>query len=120
MYLPEVSHFQWSPFLADEGLQIDVAGHEGGPDSSNVEEYLKYADDFLASLSKELQNRNLDDLVNMVVVSEYACLWTALVKHLTFHYSHGMAETSNDRIIYLDDILGEEGYSEIEHHDGKP
>ena len=30
-----------------------------------------------------------------------------------------MAETSNDRIIYLDDILGQEGYSAIEHHDGK-
>ena len=33
--------------------------------------------------------------------------------------SHGMAETSNDRIIYLDDLLGEEGFSAIEHHDGQ-
>ena len=63
--------------------KVDVAGHEGGPNSYNVEEYLKYADEFLASLSKELQKRNLNDLVNIVVVSEYACPCTH-VTYLTF------------------------------------
>jgi hypothetical protein len=31
----------------------------------------------------------------------------------------GMTGTANERLIYLDDILGEVGYGDIEHRDGK-
>lgn len=30
-----------------------------------------------------------------------------------------MASTSNMQLVYLDDILGEEGYAAIEHKDGE-
>lgn len=33
-------------------------------------------------------------------------------------YAEGMTSTSNERIIYLDDILGEDGVEAIEHKDG--
>jgi hypothetical protein len=32
---------------------------------------------------------------------------------------HGMTSTSDFRLIYLDDILGEEGFKGIEHKDGE-
>jgi hypothetical protein len=31
----------------------------------------------------------------------------------------GMASTSNQQLVFLDDILGEEGYAAIEHKDGQ-
>ena len=31
-----------------------------------------------------------------------------------------MAATSNDRLIFLDDILGEDGFDTIEWRDGEP
>lgn len=33
-------------------------------------------------------------------------------------YAEGMTSTSNVRIIYLDDILGDDGVEAIEHKDG--
>lgn len=33
-------------------------------------------------------------------------------------YAEGMTSTSNERIIYLDDILGDDGVEAIEHKDG--
>jgi len=32
----------------------------------------------------------------------------------------GMTSTHNERLIFLDDILGEDGYAAIEHRDGWP
>jgi hypothetical protein len=31
----------------------------------------------------------------------------------------GMTSTANERLIYIDDILGEKGYNDIEHRDGE-
>ena len=38
---------------------------------------------------------------------------------IVFVSDHGMTDTSHPELVYLDDILGEEGYSFIEHEDGK-
>lgn len=45
--------------------------------------------------------RNLNDIVDVVFVSD-----------------HGMTDTSHPELLYIDDILGEEGWRAVEHEDG--
>ncbi|KAK6907832.1 hypothetical protein I203_101833 [Kwoniella mangroviensis CBS 8507] len=90
-------------FIASYFPEIDQSGHRGGPNSKGVNHSLSLCDEMIGELLHGLEVRNLDDIVNVVIVSD-----------------HGMAETSNDRIIYLDDILGEQGVDVIEHKDGWP
>ena len=79
---------------------IDQAGHLGGPVSPDVDNALSLVDDAIGSLIAGLAQRNLGSVVDLIVVSD-----------------HGMASTANERLIYLDDVLGD-GYAEIEHRDG--
>ncbi len=58
-------------------------------------------DQFAAAVIASLADRNLTDIVDVIYVSD-----------------HGMTSTSNMRLVYLDDILGEEGYNGIEHKEG--
>ncbi|WWD05374.1 hypothetical protein V865_003448 [Kwoniella europaea PYCC6329] len=90
-------------FIASYFPEIDQSGHRGGPNSKGVNGSLSLCDEMIGELLHGLEVRNLDEIVNVVIVSD-----------------HGMAETSNDRIIYLDDILGEQGVDAIEHKDGWP
>ncbi len=60
-------------------------------------------DTFAKDLHSELVARNLSDIVDIVFVSD-----------------HGMTDTSHPKLVYLDEILGEEGYANIEHEDGWP
>lgn len=46
--------------------------------------------------------RNLTEIVDIILVSD-----------------HGMKNTSVAEPIYLEDILGDEGMSKVEHQDGK-
>lgn len=79
---------------------IDQYGHKFGISGSNLTEALRYVDDFVALMIAELRARNLEAIVNLVVVSD-----------------HGMAPTSNDRLLFLDDIVS---MDKIEHVDGWP
>ncbi|WRT66029.1 uncharacterized protein IL334_002980 [Kwoniella shivajii] len=90
-------------FIASYFPEIDQSGHKGGPKSGGVNNSLSLCDDMIGELRSGLQDRNLEGAIDVVIVSD-----------------HGMAETSNDRVIYLDDILGDEGVDAIEHKDGWP
>ncbi|KAH3661995.1 hypothetical protein OGAPHI_006176 [Ogataea philodendri] len=79
---------------------IDSLGHKYGVSGPELSKGLVYVDNFLESLYWNLEQRNLRDLVNVVIVSD-----------------HGMAPTSDDRLIYLDDLVE---LSKIEHTDGWP
>ncbi|GME92837.1 unnamed protein product [Ambrosiozyma monospora] len=79
---------------------IDSVGHQYGIGSSELVTQLKYVDSFLEDLYLGLHERNLTELVNVVVVSD-----------------HGMSVTSNNRLIYLDDLID---VKMIEHFDGSP
>jgi predicted AlkP superfamily pyrophosphatase or phosphodiesterase len=83
--------------------EVDQEGHHSGPVSEGVNKYLTYVDAFINNVYEELQRRNLHDIVDILVVSD-----------------HGMTSTDNERVIYLDRILGEEGYQAIEHKEGWP
>jgi predicted AlkP superfamily pyrophosphatase or phosphodiesterase len=66
------------------------------------QETLRYVDTFAKDLHNELVARNLTEIVDIIFVSD-----------------HGMTDTSHPDLIYMDDILGEEGTQFIEHEDGK-
>ncbi|BEJ13240.1 hypothetical protein CspHIS471_0304140 [Cutaneotrichosporon sp. HIS471] len=106
--LPELLSYFDKPIDAAPTLilsylpDIDVAGHAGGPVSTDVEDALRRVDGFVGALRAALLQRNLSDIVDLVVVSD-----------------HGMAATSVERLIFLDDLLGE-GFNDLEYRDGWP
>lgn len=79
---------------------IDQFGHKFGISGQNLTDALHYVDDFVALMIQLLEARNLTDIVNLVVISD-----------------HGMAPTSKDRLLFLDDVVN---MTKIEHVDGWP
>src|SRR5262245_52515997 len=67
---------------------VDGAGHSNGPGSDAVRSAVRRADGYLGRLLRGLERRRLADTVNIVIVSD-----------------HGMAETSTDRVVVLDDYV---------------
>jgi predicted AlkP superfamily pyrophosphatase or phosphodiesterase len=67
---------------------VDGAGHSYGPNSTQVRDAVRRADSYLGRLLRGLERRQLMDRVNIVAVSD-----------------HGMAETSLDRVVVLDDYI---------------
>ncbi|KAI0051055.1 Phosphodiest-domain-containing protein [Auriscalpium vulgare] len=82
---------------------LDQAGHLTGPYSSLVNNTLREVDTFAKDLHSALVQRNLTDIVDVVFVSD-----------------HGMTDTSHPELIYIDDILGQEGWASVQHEDGWP
>ncbi|KAI9662095.1 MAG: hypothetical protein M1831_002791 [Alyxoria varia] len=79
---------------------VDAAGHLHGPNSTEMRKTIMSVDKMLQQLLEGLEHRNLTNVVNVVVVSD-----------------HGMATTSTERVIQLEDLI--DG-SLIEHIDGWP
>jgi len=82
---------------------LDQIGHKYGPDTPQVDRALDNVDAFARDIYEGIAARNLSDVVDVIFVSD-----------------HGMTDTSNVRLVYLDDILGADGVSEVEHEDGWP
>lgn len=80
--------------------EVDSAGHHSGPDSKEVEDAVVKVDKFVQSVLDGVAARNLTEVVNVLVVSD-----------------HGMAGTSANRLIYIDDYID---YNEVEFRDGWP
>ena len=87
-------------FIALYVPQVDIQGHLHGPNSSEIRSTISKVDSMLGDILNGLKERNLTDVVNVIVVSD-----------------HGMATTSNDRLIQLEDIID---VDDIEHMDGWP
>ncbi|KAH7124049.1 alkaline-phosphatase-like protein [Dendryphion nanum] len=79
---------------------VDGDGHKYGPNSTEIRETIQNADVMIGSILAGLEQRNLTDIVNVVVVSD-----------------HGMATTDVSRLIQLEDLVDPK---EIEHIDGWP
>ncbi|KAA1469665.1 Phosphodiest-domain-containing protein [Dentipellis sp. KUC8613] len=82
---------------------LDQAGHRAGPYSALVNETLSKVDVFAKDLQDALVARNLTDIVDIVFVSD-----------------HGMTDTSHPELVYIDELLGEEGWAAVQHEDGWP
>lgn len=68
--------------------EVDTQGHWASPNGARLNEALGNVDAALARLVAGLKARGLYDRVNLVVVAD-----------------HGMAETSPDRVVFLDDLV---------------
>lgn len=79
---------------------VDADGHHYGPNSTEMNTSIRAVDNMLGQLVLGLEARNLTEIVNIVVVSD-----------------HGMAGTSPDRLIQLEDLLDP---TTLEHIDGWP
>lgn len=87
-------------FIAAYVPNVDHMGHKFGPNSTEIWDTISEVDLMLHDIFAGLEERNLTSLVNVVVVSD-----------------HGMATTSTDRLIQLDDIID---LDLVEHIDGWP
>lgn len=67
---------------------VDTVGHLHGINGKELVQALRDVDNLVGGLMTGFESRNLTDIVNLVVVSD-----------------HGMAPTSNERLIYLDDLV---------------
>ncbi|KAA8915036.1 alkaline-phosphatase-like protein [Sphaerosporella brunnea] len=79
---------------------IDVSGHKFGPNTTETDDAIRKVDAMLHRLFMGMEQRNLTEIVNIVVVSD-----------------HGMASTSRERLFYLEDIVDTQ---KIAHTDGWP
>ncbi|EXJ81741.1 ectonucleotide pyrophosphatase/phosphodiesterase family member 1/3 [Capronia coronata CBS 617.96] len=87
-------------FIAAYVPNVDADGHKYGPNSTEIRATIADVDSMLTMLVEGLYARNLTEIVNIVIVSD-----------------HGMATTSTERLIQLDDIMD---VSLIDHIDGWP
>lgn len=87
-------------FIAAYVPDVDRDGHKYGPNSTEIRNTIAAADKMVAGIVAGVKNRNLTDVVNIVVVSD-----------------HGMATTSNERLVQLEDIID---MDLVEHLDGWP
>ncbi|KAH0446003.1 hypothetical protein IEQ34_025162 [Dendrobium chrysotoxum] len=92
-------------FICAYAPDVDTASHNFGPDVglAPVATALRAVDHYIQQLFLSLAERNVTDLVNVIVVSD-----------------HGMTFTSNDRLIYLDDVLGKHLFDSLVTVDGWP
>lgn len=67
---------------------VDTAGHHGGPDAQETTDALASVDASIARLIEGLKARGLYEKTVLVIVAD-----------------HGMAATSPDRVMYLDDLI---------------
>jgi len=68
--------------------QVDVAGHNYGPDSLQVDEAMVTVDAALGRLVAGLRQRNVFDTTNLIILSD-----------------HGMSASSPERMVLLDSIV---------------
>jgi predicted AlkP superfamily pyrophosphatase or phosphodiesterase len=87
-------------FVAAYVPNTDADGHKFGPNSTEIRHTIASVDKMLEDLFQGLRDRNLTNIVNVVVVSD-----------------HGMATTSTDRLIQLDDLID---ISLVDRVDGWP
>lgn len=67
---------------------VDTAGHAHGIYGPDLLEALGDVDDFVERINKGIASRHLENIVNLIVVSD-----------------HGMSPTSDERLVFLDDYL---------------
>lgn len=79
---------------------VDADGHKYGPNSTEIRKTILEVDNMLENLFMGIHERNLTDIVNIVIVSD-----------------HGMATTDTDRLVQLDDLID---LDLVSHLDGWP
>lgn len=73
---------------------VDSKGHEFGPDSREVNEAIAKVDAQIGLLIDGLKGRGIFDQTTLIIVSD-----------------HGMALTSDDRVVYMEELIATDSYS---------
>lgn len=68
--------------------KVDTYGHRYGPESDSTAAAIKEVDEIIGYLTRELENRNLRDHLNIIVVSD-----------------HGMISVSKEKVINLNNLI---------------
>lgn len=68
---------------------VDTVGHRNGPNSKELDAALASTDAAVGRLVEGLKARGLYDRTNLIVTAD-----------------HGMADTSKDRLVFIDDVAG--------------
>ncbi len=76
---------------------VDSRGHRYGPNSPEVDEAVVEADNLIGYLLEQMEEKGLTGLLNVLIVSD-----------------HGMAELSEDKIIFLDELIDLDDVSVID------
>lgn len=97
---PRLQVIERPQFIAAYVPVVDADGHKYGPNSTEIQNTIANVDSMLLDIFNGLANRNLTNIVNIVLVSD-----------------HGMATTSIDRLIQLDDLID---LNLVSHMDGWP
>ncbi|KAI1194285.1 alkaline-phosphatase-like protein [Nemania serpens] len=79
---------------------VDAMGHRYGPNSTEIQLTISEVDAMLNDIFRGLEQRNLTDIVNVIIVSD-----------------HGMATTDVSRMIQIDDLVD---LTKVAHLDGWP
>ncbi|KAI0154146.1 Phosphodiest-domain-containing protein [Xylariaceae sp. FL1272] len=79
---------------------VDADGHRYGPNSTQIRKTISKVDSMLDDIFHGLEQRNLTDIVNVIIVSD-----------------HGMATTDVSRMIQVEDLIDLE---KVDHLDGWP
>jgi len=77
---------------------VDSRGHRYGPDSPEVVEAIRRADDLVGYLIEKMNQSRLKEYTNLMIVSD-----------------HGMAEVSPDRKVVLDDMIDPDDLELVEY-----
>ncbi|MFV1883001.1 MAG: ectonucleotide pyrophosphatase/phosphodiesterase [Balneola sp.] len=75
---------------------VDSEGHRYGPDSEEVVQAIRDADELVGYLINQMKSLKLFESTNIIIVSD-----------------HGMTEVSRERLIVLDDLVNMEGINII-------
>lgn len=57
---------------------VDQMGHKGGPDSIEVEDALRLVDGFIGDVVESLTQRNLSEIINVLIVSDHGSCCTLM------------------------------------------
>lgn len=79
---------------------VDAMGHRYGPNSTEIQSTISDVDAMLDDIFQGLEQRNLTNIVNVIIVSD-----------------HGMATTDVSRMIQIDDLVD---LTKVAHLDGWP
>ncbi|KAJ2971173.1 hypothetical protein NUW58_g9491 [Xylaria curta] len=97
---PQVEEQLRPQLIAAYVPNVDAIGHLYGPNSTEIQTTISEVDAMLDQLFHGLEQRNLTDIINVIIVSD-----------------HGMATTDVSRMMQIEDLVD---ITKVEHLDGWP
>lgn len=75
--MPDMPYSQRPHVMTVYAPEVDQAGHGSGPDSNEVKSELRKMDTFIGEVFDQIDQRNLTDVVDVIVVSDHGMAGTS-------------------------------------------